>query len=115
MLDVCAGLLEICVGCQLWKQHWLSFDTDNKTWQAKGVLDLLHVDLHGPMKTPTISRAKYFLLLVDDFSRKMRVCFMNNKSNCCSKFVTWKSLVEKQTSKQLKALGYDNGGEFVST
>ena len=114
MLEVCVGLLEICAGCQLWKQHWLSFDTDNKIWQAKGVLDLVHVDLHGPMKTPTISGAKYFLLLVDDYSRKMRVFFMNNKS-CFSKFVTWKYLVEKQTSKQLKALGSDNGGEFVST
>ena len=40
---------------------------------------------------------------------------MNNKSSCCSNFVTRKDLVEKQTSKQLKALGYDNGGEFFST
>ena len=40
---------------------------------------------------------------------------MNNKSSCCSNFVTWKALVEKQTGKQLEALGYDNGGEFVST
>jgi transposase InsO family protein len=78
-------------------------------------LDLVHVDLHGPMKTPTMSGAKYFLLLVDDFSRKMWVYFLNKKSDCFSKFVAWKYLVEKQTGKQVKALRSDNGGEFVST
>ena len=59
-----------------YENNILSFDTDNKTWQAKGFLDLVNVYLHGPMKPPTISGAKYFLLLVDEYSRKMRVCFI---------------------------------------
>ena len=53
------------------KTTLLSFDTDNKTWQAKWVLDLVHVDLRGSMKTLTIYGDKYFLLLVDDYSRKL--------------------------------------------
>jgi hypothetical protein len=78
-------------------------------------IDCVYMDLHGSIKTPTMTGAKYFLLLVDVISRKMWVYFLNKKSNCFSKFVAWKALVEKQTGKQVKALRSDNGGEFVST
>jgi IS30 family transposase len=76
---------------------------------------MVYVDLHGPMKTITVSGDKYFLLLFDEFLRKMWVYFMNKKSYCFSKFVAWKSVEEKETGKQVKALRFDYGCEFVST
>ena len=73
------------------KQNQHSFDID------KGILDLVHVDLHGPMKTPTMLGTKYFQLLVDVFSRKIWVCFPNKKSIQVSNFVVLKhSLRNKQ-------------------
>lgn len=38
---------------------------------------------------------------------------MRKKDEVFSKFVEFKALVEKETSKKLKALRNDNGGEFV--
>lgn len=70
----------------------------DKAWRTKGFFDLVHADLHGPMKTPTMFEAKCFLLLVDEFSRKIWVYFLNKKLHFFSKFVAWKYLVEKQTS-----------------
>jgi hypothetical protein len=46
----------VCTGCQMGKQHQHPFDTD-KSWRAKGGLDLVHVDLYGPMKTPTMEQS----------------------------------------------------------
>jgi len=65
------------------------------------------------MEIPTLSREKYFLLLVDDFLRKQWVCFMNKEFDYFSNFVPWKALLEKQTSLYTKYLRYDNEGNFV--
>jgi hypothetical protein len=65
---------------------------------AKGVLDLVHVDLHGPMKTPTMSGAKYFLLLVDEFSQKLWVYCLNKKS-CFFFKVCIMEIFSKETNK----------------
>ena len=39
---------------------------------------------------------------------------MQKKSETCSKFSEFKALVEKESGKKVKALGSNNGGEFIS-
>jgi hypothetical protein len=73
-----------------------TFISTDKSWRTKGFLDLVHSDLYGPMKTPTMFEAKCFLLLVDEFSKKIWVYFLNKKLDFFSKFVALKYLVEKQ-------------------
>lgn len=56
-----------CDVCLRAKQTRLSFPiSENK---RKGVFDLIHCDLWGPYRTPTHSGARYFLTIVDDYSR----------------------------------------------
>ncbi|GKC52017.1 retrotransposon protein, putative, ty1-copia subclass, partial [Tanacetum coccineum] len=44
-----------------------------------------------------MSGCRYFLAIVDDFSRRVWVHFLRHKNEAFSKFKEWKQLVENQT------------------
>ena len=67
----------------------------------------------GPLEVPSISHADYFLTFIDDFSRNLWVYFLKHKSHNLFKFQLFKSLVENESSKKIKTLRTDNGGEFI--
>ncbi|MCO5554063.1 hypothetical protein L7F22_007589 [Adiantum nelumboides] len=67
------------------------------------------------MSSPAMGGSFYFLLLVDDYSRKMWVYFLREKAEAFGKFKMWHKLVENQTGKKVKKLRTDRGGEFLST
>ena len=54
------------------------------------------------------------MTIIDDFSRKLWVCFLKLKSEALSTFKEWKTLIENQTGKKVKRLRIDNGLEFCS-
>lgn len=118
--DLVVGLLEIqtknhgvCRACQAGKQFRTSF-SDGDAWRASEVLQLVHADICGPLNTPSVTGCRYFLLFVDDFSRRMWVYFLKQKSEVFTMFQTLKALVEKESSCQIVTLWSDNGGEFCS-
>ena len=43
-------------------------------------LEIVHTDLAGPTRTKGLKGEKYFMLLVDDYTRMNEVCFLKNKS-----------------------------------
>ncbi|KAL8107152.1 hypothetical protein AgCh_023814 [Apium graveolens] len=51
---------------------------------------------------------------VDDFSKKMWVYLLKEKSNAFEMFKRFKALVENETEKRIKTLRTDRGGEFFS-
>ena len=82
--------------------------------RSKGILDLVHSNLCGPMSTPSLIGYLYYVLFIDDLSRKTWIYFMKSKSETFCKFQEFKSLVENQTSRRIRALRSDNGEEFES-
>eukprot|EP00253_Pinus_taeda_P016023 PITA_16023 len=106
--------LGVCSACQAGKQHRSSF-TNGESWRASKVLQLIHVDICGPMNTSSITACKYFLLIIDDFNRKMWVYFLKYKSDALSIFQKFKTLVEKESHCNIMTLRTDNGGEFCSS
>lgn len=56
-----------CDICPLARQHKLPFPNSSIT--SKETFELSHIDTWGPYKTPTYDGYKYFLTIVDDFSR----------------------------------------------
>jgi len=56
-----------------------------------------------PYATPSHSGVRYFLLIVDDFSRKLWVYPQKTKDEAFENFNNWKRLVENQTRKILNA------------
>ena len=52
------------------------------------------------------------LTIIDDFSRKVWVFFLKQKSDVFSTFKDWKTMIETQTGRQVKCLCTDNGLKF---
>ncbi|KAI0515512.1 hypothetical protein KFK09_008177 [Dendrobium nobile] len=105
--------VQICDGCTVDKQHRLPFPRETK-FRAEKPLQLLHGDICGPITPATPSGFRYFLLLVDDFSRYMWVYLLKSKSEAHSVFSKFKIMVENESEMKIKALRTDRGGEFQS-
>jgi hypothetical protein len=69
---------QFCDVCMLTKQRRLPFPQQS-SFRAKERLELVHGDLCGPMTPATLGGQHYFLLLVDDLSRYMRVVVLGSK------------------------------------
>ena len=99
-------------GCDLGKNVKNKFPSHHT--RSKGILNLVHLDVCGPMSRPSLSGYLYCVLFIDDFSCKAWIYFMKSKSETFCKFQEFKALVENQTSRHIRALSSDNGGEFES-
>nr|GEZ20348.1 copia protein [Tanacetum cinerariifolium] len=65
----------LCSSCELGKAKRNSFHT-KITPSSKRRLQLLHIDLYGPMRVASINGKKYVLVIVDDYSRYTRTHFL---------------------------------------
>jgi len=77
-------------------------------------MELVDCDLCGPMKTIIVAGARYFLLFVDDFFRKMWVYFLKKKSDAFCEFQNFKATLENESRRRIRTLKLDNGSEFSS-
>ncbi|GJU83195.1 retrovirus-related pol polyprotein from transposon TNT 1-94 [Tanacetum coccineum] len=68
----------LCSSCELGKAKQNSFHTKT-TPSSKRRLQLLHMDLCGPMRVESINRKKYVLVIVDDYSRYTWTHFLRSK------------------------------------
>lgn len=101
-----------CITCQEGKQTRLPFKTQGS--QSKDLLELIHSDVCGPMETQSFGKARYFVTFLDDYSKKIFVYVMHNKSEVLEKFTEFKKLVENQLNRTIKILRSDNGLEYVN-
>lgn len=53
----------VCRGCALGKNDKRPFQSNDS--KAKGILDIIHSDLCGPMSVPTLSGFSYFVTFID--------------------------------------------------
>jgi transposase InsO family protein len=82
--------------------------------KTKGTVDYIHSDLWGPNRIPSKNGARYFMTLIDDYSRMVWVYFLKTKDEAFPTFVKWKTMIEKQTEKKVKRFRTDNGLEFCN-
>ena len=85
--------------------------SDTKT---KGMLDLIHSDVCGPIPSISLSGYEYYVTFIDDYSRKTWIYFLKNKSDVFEKFKEFKALIENHSERRMKTLRSDNGGEYTS-
>ena len=81
---------------------------------ASVISERVHTDVCGPFSVSSREKHKYYVIFVDDFSRKCWIFFMQKKDQTFSKLCEFKELVEKESGKQVKDLRRDNGGEDIS-
>ncbi|CAL2254986.1 unnamed protein product [Prunus armeniaca] len=104
---------DVCEGCQLGKQHRQAFPS-GKAWRAKALLELVHTDVCGPMRTPSLDNNRYFILFINDYTRMTWVYFLRERSEVFNIFKKFKTHVEKQSGHYIKALRSDRGKEYTS-
>jgi hypothetical protein len=68
-----------CVACQAGKQVGTSHPSKNVMTTSRP-LELLHMDIFGPIAYLSIGGSKYGLIIVDDYSRFTWVFFLQDKS-----------------------------------
>nr|GFA12335.1 integrase, catalytic region, zinc finger, CCHC-type, peptidase aspartic, catalytic [Tanacetum cinerariifolium] len=68
----------LCSSCELGKAKRKSFHT-KLTPSSKRRLQLLHMDLCGPMRVASINGKRYVLVIVDDYSRYTWIHFLMSK------------------------------------
>ncbi|KAL8110521.1 hypothetical protein AgCh_026299 [Apium graveolens] len=103
----------MCTDCSMSKQVRKSFPSQSK-FCAKQVLELVHGDLCGPISPATTGGNRYFLLLVDDFSRIMWSYTLKSKDEALNAFKKFKAHVENGTDKRVKTLRTDRVVKFCS-
>lgn len=84
-----------CIVCLKGKQTRGAFKHTGS--RVSNLLDLIHSDVCGPIKTNSNGGARYFLTFVDEYSRKVFVYFFKAKSEVTNLFLEFKSFVENQT------------------
>ena len=100
-----------CKGCALGKNTNKSFPRSKN--RSKGILDLIHSDICRPMSS-SLSGCLYYVLFIDDHSRKSWIYLLKAKSETFDRFKEFKALIENQTSKHIYILRPDNRGEYES-
>ncbi|KAE8732732.1 hypothetical protein F3Y22_tig00001750pilonHSYRG00022 [Hibiscus syriacus] len=105
--------LDFCKYCVLGKQTKVRFKTAKHTTQ--GILDYVHSYVWGPSTTSSLGGSRYYVTFIDDFSRKVWVYFLKQKSEVFEKFKLWKAEVENQTGRKIKCLRSDNGTEYTDS
>ncbi|GJW94643.1 zinc finger, CCHC-type containing protein [Tanacetum coccineum] len=72
------------------------------------------LELWGLSQVESLGGKRYFLSIVDDYSRRVWVYILRFKHEAFGKFKEWKQLVENQIGRTVKKLRTDNGLEFCN-
>lgn len=100
-----------CIDCSINKSHKLPFhETDISSTRS---LEILFSDV---WTSPLVSvdGFKYYLVLVDHYTRYTWLYPLKQKSHIKDTFITFKSLVENCFQSKIGSLYLDNGGEYIA-
>lgn len=75
---------------------------------------MIHCDIWGAYSTPSSCGARFFLTIVDDYTRSCWVFLMNHKSETKIHLKQFFALVFTQFGRKIKQVRTDNGYEFFS-
>lgn len=81
--------------------------------KAVDSFSLIHCDLWGPYRDQATSGARYFLTIVDDFSRAFWTILLLEKKETATALKTFCAFVDRQFQKKIKTVRSDNGAEFL--
>ncbi len=106
----CPGLVRNCGVCTTAKQSRDPFPRSES--RAEGTLDLLHMDVMGPLPVASLGGARYVLTILDDNSRYSEVHVMKSKEEVFQHARGTMLVWQRQTGRKVKAVRTDNGSEF---
>ncbi|CAM9002570.1 unnamed protein product [Rhodiola kirilowii] len=102
---------QICSACVTGKQARASFPS-KQTVSTTAPLDMVHMDLCGPVNIISRGGNRYIMVIVDDYSRYTWTIFLDSKDQTYSEFEAWLNLMENMLNRKLTSIRTDNGTEF---
>ena len=104
----------LCGACQLGKQKRSSFKSKILSSIVKP-LQLLHMDLFGPVNIMSISKKKYCLVIVDDFSKFTWTFFLHSKDEAGKIIINHIKALNNNPDVKVGRIRSDNGTEFKNS
>ena len=101
MIDKVIGMppleepMEVCQSCVDGKHHRNSFPS-SINFKATKPLELVYGDIRGPITPSTLGGSRYFLLLIDDYSRLIWVSMLKKKSEAFQASRSSKNLLRRK-------------------
>ncbi|WVZ52304.1 hypothetical protein U9M48_003377, partial [Paspalum notatum var. saurae] len=105
---------KVCSACQAGKQVGVPHPAKNIITTSRP-LELLHMDLFGPVAYISIGGNKYGLVIVDDYSRFTWVFFLSDKGETQEVLKKFMTRAQNEYEVKIKKVRSDNGKEFKNT
>ena len=101
----------ICEICPRAKQPRLPFSL--RTTYSSHCFELIHVDIWGPFSIPSNNGSRYFLTIVDDYSRCTWLYLMQHKSETFTMLVHFFTQINRQFNTKINQINSGNGDIFL--
>ncbi|XP_012856897.1 PREDICTED: uncharacterized protein LOC105976150 [Erythranthe guttata] len=102
-----------CYICPMAKQKRLKFPISSTV--SSHMFDLIHCDIWGPYRVESHNGYKYFVTLVDDYSRFTWVHLLKSKSDVLTAIPAFFHMVKTQFNCNIKMFRSDNAHELQFT
>nr|GFA81094.1 retrovirus-related Pol polyprotein from transposon TNT 1-94 [Tanacetum cinerariifolium] len=103
---------QLCSSCELSKAKRSSFKS-KVVPSLKGRLNLLNMDLCGPMRVARINEKKYILVIVDDYSRYTWTLFLRSKDEIPEMLKEFLTMIQRNLQALVITVRTDRGTKFL--
>ncbi|GJZ76664.1 retrovirus-related pol polyprotein from transposon TNT 1-94 [Tanacetum coccineum] len=104
---------QLCSSCEVSKAKRSSFKSKTAP-SSKGRLNLLHMDLCGPMRVASINGKRYILVIVDDYSRYTWTLFLRSKDETPEALKDFLMMIQRNLQALVISVRTDRGIEFLN-
>ncbi|GKA36473.1 retrovirus-related pol polyprotein from transposon TNT 1-94 [Tanacetum coccineum] len=104
---------QLCSSCEVSKAKRSSFKIKTIP-SSKGRLNLLHMDLCGPMRVASINGKKYIQVIVDDYSRYTWTLFLRSKDEIPEVLKDFLTMIQRNLQASVISVRTDRGTEFLN-
>lgn len=102
----------VCDACHFAKQNKLPYSASQTVTDQP--FQLLHMDIWGPLSVPSSHGHKYFLTVVDDYTRHTWIFLMKLKSETRALVENFILFVKNQFNSSFKTIRSDNDAKFIN-
>ncbi|KAJ9561128.1 hypothetical protein OSB04_006288 [Centaurea solstitialis] len=106
--------VSLCSACEKGKQTRASFKSKQIS-SISSPLQLLHMDLFGPVNVQSIAGKKYTLVIVDEYFRYTWVFFLRSKSDASEEIILFVRKMERLNNLTVRSIRSDHGTEFKNS
>nr|GEZ00335.1 hypothetical protein [Tanacetum cinerariifolium] len=104
---------QLCSSCKLSKAKRSSFKS-KAVPSSKGRLNLIHMDLCGPMRVASINGKNYILVIIDDYLKYTWTLFLRSKDETPEVLKEFLTMIQRNLQALVITVRTDRGTEFLN-